>query len=141
MIRRPPRSTRTDTLFPYTTLFRSDDSAVEIDVVDFARLQTAGDQDSLVRAVELYRGEFLAGIEVDSEVFNEWLQQTRAWYREQVEAILARLLALQEQAGAQESAIRTARRILALDPLREDMHRWLMRAFAASGQRTSALAA
>src|SRR3546814_7541626 len=26
MIRRPPRSTRTDTLFPYTTLFRSLDS-------------------------------------------------------------------------------------------------------------------
>src|SRR3546814_5398481 len=25
MIRRPPRSTRTDTLFPYTTLFRSAD--------------------------------------------------------------------------------------------------------------------
>src|SRR3546814_10103731 len=25
MIRRPPRSTRTDTLFPYTTLFRSND--------------------------------------------------------------------------------------------------------------------
>src|SRR3546814_11628119 len=31
MIRRPPRSTRTDTLFPYTTLFRS--------VADFWRLQ------------------------------------------------------------------------------------------------------
>src|SRR3546814_19889213 len=28
MIRRPPRSTRTDTLFPYTTLFRSPDSHV-----------------------------------------------------------------------------------------------------------------
>src|SRR3546814_20218672 len=27
MIRRPPRSTRTDTLFPYTTLFRSVDLA------------------------------------------------------------------------------------------------------------------
>src|SRR3546814_3027733 len=27
MIRRPPRSTRTDTLFPYTTLFRSPDEA------------------------------------------------------------------------------------------------------------------
>src|SRR3546814_10979777 len=26
MVRRPPRSTRTDTLFPYTTLFRSDDT-------------------------------------------------------------------------------------------------------------------
>src|SRR3546814_4090280 len=30
MIRRPPRSTRTDTLFPYTTLFRSqEDSDVD----------------------------------------------------------------------------------------------------------------
>src|SRR3546814_11589561 len=28
MIRRPPRSTRTDTLFPYTTLFRSRDYGV-----------------------------------------------------------------------------------------------------------------
>src|SRR3546814_17901549 len=28
MIRRPPRSTRTDTLFPYTTLFRSFDVAL-----------------------------------------------------------------------------------------------------------------
>src|SRR3546814_6058015 len=28
MIRRPPRSTRTDTLFPYTTLFRSLDRGV-----------------------------------------------------------------------------------------------------------------
>src|SRR3546814_12598641 len=32
MIRRPPRSTRTDTLFPYTTLFRSP-AAVGVDVL------------------------------------------------------------------------------------------------------------
>src|SRR3546814_20410666 len=35
MLRRPPRSTRTDTLFPYTTLFRS---AAEIDQIDAGRL-------------------------------------------------------------------------------------------------------
>src|SRR3546814_17490013 len=29
MIRRPPRSTRTDTLFPYTTLFRSVQSSID----------------------------------------------------------------------------------------------------------------
>src|SRR3546814_19671763 len=29
MIRRPPRSTRTDTLFPYTTLFRSSGIATQ----------------------------------------------------------------------------------------------------------------
>src|SRR3546814_19302257 len=30
MIRRPPRSTRTDTLFPYTTLFRSSGGCFEV---------------------------------------------------------------------------------------------------------------
>src|SRR3546814_14009116 len=38
MIRRPPRSTRTDTLFPYTTLFRSDGDQVEADVELLARI-------------------------------------------------------------------------------------------------------
>src|SRR3546814_7162739 len=34
MLRRPPRSTRTDTLFPYTTLFRSDARAgIEIPAI------------------------------------------------------------------------------------------------------------
>src|SRR3546814_968144 len=32
MIRRPPRSTRTDTLFPYPTLFRSWEGAIPQDV-------------------------------------------------------------------------------------------------------------
>src|SRR3546814_16619293 len=31
MIRRPPRSTRTDTLFPYTTLFRSQGAEISLD--------------------------------------------------------------------------------------------------------------
>src|SRR3546814_11603234 len=35
MIRRPPRSTRTDTLFPYTTLFRS------VEYLEFALLALA----------------------------------------------------------------------------------------------------
>src|SRR3546814_1659206 len=30
MIRRPPRSTRTDTLFPYTTLFRSPGATIAV---------------------------------------------------------------------------------------------------------------
>src|SRR3546814_8149128 len=34
MIRRPPRSTRTDTLFPYTTLFRS--VALALDLLEFS---------------------------------------------------------------------------------------------------------
>src|SRR3546814_16469921 len=46
MIRRPPRSTRTDTLFPYTTLFRSareaDRRRRTPDLADRARAATRG---------------------------------------------------------------------------------------------------
>src|SRR3546814_9854205 len=38
MIRRPPRSTRTDTLFPYSTLFRSDHVGPS-DVSELERVQ------------------------------------------------------------------------------------------------------
>src|SRR3546814_16852938 len=37
MIRRPPRSTRTDTLFPYTTLFRSRRSFLGVHLVAICR--------------------------------------------------------------------------------------------------------
>src|SRR3546814_2604460 len=36
MIRRPPRSTRTDTLFPYTTLFRSHEMRLPRFAIDLA---------------------------------------------------------------------------------------------------------
>src|SRR3546814_2945902 len=41
MIRRPPRSTRTDTLFPYTTLSRSEPCEQGLAVVRAARLEVA----------------------------------------------------------------------------------------------------
>src|SRR3546814_10986697 len=42
MIRRPPRSTRTDTLFPYTTLFRSCFQATVDHGMSWARLVCLG---------------------------------------------------------------------------------------------------
>src|SRR3546814_16676259 len=42
MIRLPPRSTRTDTLFPYTTLFRSLPGLLEEGGVDRARILGVG---------------------------------------------------------------------------------------------------
>src|SRR3546814_2800314 len=49
MIRRPPRSTRTDTLFPYTTLFRSHDSALGANISRSAQ--------ALDAALEQFRSE------------------------------------------------------------------------------------
>src|SRR3546814_3463489 len=49
MIRRPPRSTRTDTLFPYTTLFRSE--------ALLAREWPMGEIAPYIRLVEAIEGE------------------------------------------------------------------------------------
>src|SRR3546814_9440883 len=43
MIRRPPRSTRTDTLFPYTTLFRSDAAVQRCKTIVSGILMSAGE--------------------------------------------------------------------------------------------------
>src|SRR3546814_12697427 len=51
MIRRPPRSTRTDTLFPYTTLFRSlgclDDDPIELARADRRRSALAREEPAI----------------------------------------------------------------------------------------------
>src|SRR3546814_9034430 len=44
MIRRPPRSTRTDTLFPYTTLFRSDVFGMTMPIVKHSFLPRSVDE-------------------------------------------------------------------------------------------------
>src|SRR3546814_3458769 len=51
MIRRPPRSTRTDTLFPYTTLFRSDQEFGDLQCADL------GPVEPVVGAVRRYRAQ------------------------------------------------------------------------------------
>src|SRR3546814_19652997 len=54
MIRRPPRSTRTDTLFPYTTLFRSVHSPIAPDTVLFEAIDALGDVTWLVAPNSLH---------------------------------------------------------------------------------------
>src|SRR3546814_6567642 len=52
MLRRPPRSTRTDTLFPYTTLFRS--NVVTAEDLASRRLGSGLDLNGLVPGFQLY---------------------------------------------------------------------------------------
>src|SRR3546814_18463485 len=59
MIRRPPRSTRTDTLFPYTTLFRSAAQSFRRHA-QCAHLGMAGGIGRIARAVACDRHHFLA---------------------------------------------------------------------------------
>src|SRR3546814_13629911 len=62
MMRRPPRSTRTDTLCPYTTLFRSGGRRRRVEhtgVESHARLcgQIAQEQDDVLGTIQLVQGD------------------------------------------------------------------------------------
>src|SRR3546814_14655859 len=66
MIRRPPRSTRTDTLFPYTTLFRSDYQKRFPDIIRVVyATQNVGGNANSRRIFNLARGKYLAYCEGD----------------------------------------------------------------------------
>jgi DNA-binding SARP family transcriptional activator len=94
----------------------------------------------LAEAVELCRGDFLAGFSLrDSANFDEWQFFQTESVRRELASALERLVQGYSGQGAYRSAIPYARRWLALDPLHEPVHRHLMRLYAWTGQRAAAL--
>jgi DNA-binding SARP family transcriptional activator/pimeloyl-ACP methyl ester carboxylesterase len=112
---------------------------IDLDVALFTRLLAADTPEALAQAAALYRGDLLAGLGVAEEPWEAWLRDERQRLREQAGDGLARLLAHQRKAEHFEAAIRTAGRLVALDPLQEPVHRTLMRLHAQLGQRGAAL--
>src|SRR5271155_1593254 len=116
---------------------RIDDVVVDLD--RFERLLRSHNRPELQAAAELYRGEFLADFDIDSEPFQEWLAAERDRTLALICDILQRLTAAQDVAGEADAAIQSGRRLVALDPLSEFGQRALMRAYARAGRRGEAL--
>src|SRR3546814_13455576 len=89
MIRRPPRSTRTDTLFPYTTLFRSDLYRT-LNRQLHAEMRRAAHSPALAEIVESLgdRSDFYIACFKD-KVFAPNLKMAHADHEEIIEAISA----------------------------------------------------
>jgi DNA-binding SARP family transcriptional activator len=111
-----------------------------VDVKEFEALVQLADSAALARASALYRGEYLAGLHVSSEAFEEWLSVERPRLLGVACEIQRRLATAYADTGAPDAAIEAARRLTQLDPLGEDGHRLLIRLLAAAGQRSAALA-
>src|SRR6516164_7360844 len=116
---------------------RIDDVVVDLD--RFERLSRSPNRAELQAAAELYRGEFLADFDIDSEPFQEWLAAERDRTLALICDILQRLTAAQDAAGEADAAIQSGRRLVTLDPLSEFGQRTLMRAYAHAGRRGEAL--
>lgn len=92
------------------------------------------------QAAELYHGNLLDGLFLsDSLAFEEWRMIQQEDLRRQALDMLTRLSADHEQRGELEPVQNYARRLIALDPWREEAHLQLMRVLAQSGQTTAAL--
>jgi len=113
--------------------------SVDVDVAEFERRVADGTPTALDRAAALYRGELLEGLALREAPFEEWLLAERERLRELALEALAKLLRHQRTAGTPETALQTALRLLALDPLQEPAHRAVMSLYIELGRRASAL--
>ena len=112
---------------------------IDVDLDRFETLARSGHPAELLAAADLYRGEFLADFHITSEPFQEWLAAERDRTLGLVCEVLQRLTVAQDTAGEHEAAIRSGRRLVALDPLSELGQRALIRAYASAGRRGEAL--
>ena len=90
-------------------------------------------------AANLYQGPFLDGLSVPAPAFDEWLRSTRSELHNCACEVLGKAADAAAATGDLKAAIDFVKRLLLLDPLREDAHRHLMGLLRDSGDRAAAL--
>jgi len=131
------------------SIYLNTKSNIWVDVNQFAHLMRtwkAGMKDDtqtisiLNELVSLYQGDFLSGFNLDDNaVFFDWQAFQAETFRLHMLWGLETLVHLYAIHGDYDTAIYHARRWLLIDPLNEGAHRALMRLYAESGQRVTAL--
>jgi TolB-like protein/DNA-binding SARP family transcriptional activator/Tfp pilus assembly protein PilF len=112
-----------------------DPAIVGVDVLTFEQLAGSDSASDLRLAAALYAGDLLDGLDVRDSAFDEWLTVERQRLRTLAATMFKKLLARDNG----PSAVDTAQRLLALDPLQEEGHRALMRLHAEAGESGAAL--
>ena len=95
----------------------------------------------LERALELYRGDFMAGyLPHNAEGFDEWRIDLSHTLRSEFLTTLERLAKGYYQHGRFDQALHIVRRWLAVDIYNEEAYSLIMRIYASLGQRANAIA-
>jgi predicted ATPase/DNA-binding SARP family transcriptional activator len=131
--------TRRSLAFNFDTPYRLDVGQFEV-AMSIRRDVSPATVEVMKEALDLYRGEFLAEFYVrDALPFEEWMLAQRARLQELALDGLYRLAVYYYKQGAFEDALGYTRRLLALEPWREEAHRQQMMLLAQMGQRSEAL--
>ena len=111
-----------------------------IDIKELESAVGSDDDGALREAVLLIRGEFMEGLSVDEAAFEHWLAGERERLRQLACNVHSRLMDGAERSGDIEEALNHGLKLISLDPLQEQVHRVLMRLYAAQGRHDAALA-
>ena len=114
-------------------------AGVECDVRRFEALVREGGREALSKAADLYRGRLIDDVAISEEGWSGWLTAERARLSD---LALGALVGLGEQelaADHAEAALKAGRRAIALNNMREDAHRLIVRALVATGRQAEAL--
>jgi DNA-binding SARP family transcriptional activator len=113
-----------------------------IDLLAFREGLAAENADQLNETLRLYVGDFLENFYLENApYYNEWLVVARERLRLQAIAAYRRLCQTHAEANEWAKGVDATRRWLALEPLDEEAHRWLIQMLAANGQITAAFQA
>lgn len=114
-------------------------AVIACDVNQFEQLVREGSPDALSAAADLYRGRLADDVSVGEEVWSEWLAGERERLSELALGAMVTLGEHELSDGRADQALRTGHRANALNNMREDSHRLIMRALAATGRNAEAL--
>ncbi len=114
--------------------------AIEVDVGTLRHLINGDLTAGLVEAVALCKGELLADLNLREEGFEDWLSLERQTARGLQAGVLTRYSESRLAEGDGEAAVAAAELLARLEPLDEPAQRLIMRAYAAAGRRSAALA-
>ncbi|MEZ4589874.1 MAG: tetratricopeptide repeat protein [Chloroflexota bacterium] len=131
-----------------TALALTPDSLQQVDSLNLlhtlserGQIDTAEKAHALQKALEAYRGPFLAGFQLaDAPLFEAWVVTTREQIHRQVMAAYDTLAQYALAAGDHEFGITLARRWLAVDALNETAHTLLIRLLMQRGNVREAMA-
>jgi TolB-like protein/Tfp pilus assembly protein PilF len=135
-VRQSLGETLADALVADRQSIRLDLARVAVDAVQLEQLARTGTPEAVERACALATGDLLDGISVRDAGFEEWLGAERQRLRRLHEDALTGLLAPGLPVQTRE---RAARRLIALDPLREAATRALMQVHLERGETAQAM--
>src|SRR5713226_1967461 len=112
---------------------------IDCDVTRLKALSGDGSRASLAAAADLYQDPLLADVTIAEEAWADWLGAERRRLEGLALDAMIRYAEQALQSGNAESALKAVNRAISVNALREDAHRLIVQALAATGRKAEAL--